>query len=176
MLRQLLVSRVRRYTALLVGCIALGAGGLGVVTASGAAAGDSDSGEQRPAFDEAAFAKALADAKQRERLREERRATPEARAARRRSRAAFSKLGAVESINLARQQFNRSLGSELWGAPRLREGEQIKRYLGTHGARIDRPGPVDGLLESTLPHIAVVENGEKVPVAQDLEDRGAYLD
>lgn len=102
----------------------------------------------------------------------DRRATPEARAARRDSRVAFHNLAAARALDVAREKFDAMISAPAWSGPRLGRGERIKRYLNDGSAEISTATGT-ALMESTIPLVAPDSSGVKRPVDLGLTDAGA---
>ena len=105
---------------------------------------------QRPAplDDDPAFRASFAAEQERIARRNERRATPEARAERDWSRTAHAQLGAAEALALARDRFAGILRAELDPLA----GLEVVSFLGDYTALVDQgPGEPDAVVESLLP-------------------------
>jgi YD repeat-containing protein len=123
-----------------------------------------------------AFAEAIADARAQGRLKAERRATPEARADRARSRRAFADAGTERAIEIAGDKFPAALASDVWHEPGLEPGDRVESYSGLYSATLERPnGRGSAIVESNVPLRARNERGDLQPVELALEDRGDTL-
>jgi hypothetical protein len=116
----------------------------------------------------------LRDASKRERARSRRRATPEGRAARTRSRTAYEDLTGGEAAALAKQQFGQLFGRSRQPGPRPGDG-RIERYVNDFTAVLDTGTTHPTLVESTEPLRVADETGTKRPVDLALEDQGSWF-
>ncbi|MDQ3933837.1 MAG: hypothetical protein M3340_04315, partial [Actinomycetota bacterium] len=102
-----------------------------------------------------------------------RRATPEAREDRSRSREAYRRLSPRDAAELAVDRFAQLFSPADGRLLQLHDGEKVKRYLGDHAALVDVPGQSSSVLvESMLPLRAEDEGGDLAPVDLDLTERG----
>jgi RHS repeat-associated protein len=125
---------------------------------------------QRPSPDIASIAAQMTDAKERRGKRRDWLATPAQREERRASRRAFTDLGPVGALRVAREEQPGVVSAPVWRPLQLRAGERIDGYLNDHTMRIDREGESsDGLAYSLDPFVAPDEQGRKRAVDLSLE-------
>lgn len=118
---------------------------------------------------------ALADVFERQRQREERLRSPEAREARERSRDAYRDSSPAEAVLVAKQRFPYIMLTGPWKGLNLPNGHRVRRYLGDHAAVVEtESGRGGSFVESVLP-LRVEEAGEKRPVDLTLEESGPDL-
>jgi YD repeat-containing protein len=119
---------------------------------------------------------------QRQKLREHqereaaRRATPEAKSERERSRHVHGNATGSEARELAKRAFKDELLSDVWEELPLRAGERIKSYSGRFSLIVERDGEeTDAVVESNVPLRVENEDGSLEPVELAFEDRGDHL-
>jgi RHS repeat-associated protein len=154
---------------LVAGALAAGGTAAQVDTSRGAVA------DVSPLADNPVIRQELADAMERAERRKADLDTPEARAERERSRTEFVDLDDAAAVDLAGEVFPGALRSDVWAGARL-GGGRVERYLGDFGARIEGPGGVALVVQSTVPLRALNASGEKQPVALALADRGGFFE
>ncbi len=118
---------------------------------------------------------ALQEADQRDQRERERRATPEARAERKRSQSAYQGDDGAQALRVAKAKFARLLDHPIWQGPEqsLRSGERINRYLSDYSVLIHEPSGPDALVESTVPLRSTDATGHPQPVDLTLERHGS---
>jgi len=103
---------------------------------------------------------------------EARRASPEARVARERSRTAFAGLGARAAEALAREAFPNVVDRPVDGAPELSAGERIVAYPTDHAAQVEFGGGKHGVIESIEPLATEISRGHREPIDLSLDQSG----
>lgn len=107
-----------------------------------------------------------------ERVRRERRRSPEEGAERRRSRFAHRGASAAEALRVARSEFPEATLARPYRAFELPAGQRVVRLVGDSSALIGQEGSSQrGLLQSYAPVVARTESGARAPVDLALGER-----
>lgn len=114
-------------------------------------------------------------AKQDEAERRARRRAPEAREARRRSGHAYRGQSRAEAIGLAKRELADELLTPIGTKIRLRPGEKLEGYTGTHGARVRDAEGRPGIVQSNTPLLARDAEGRRRPVELGLRDNDSFI-
>lgn len=145
-----------------------------LVTAAGAVAADDSRGPKKPvseSSDDPAVRAATAAEMERARRKAERRATPEAKAERRRSRTAFKGASRAEAIEILKRE-GKPLVEPMPVGPTLQEDERIERYLSDRSAQVVDASGQTKFIESSSPMLAKDAGGKQKPIDLRLERVG----
>jgi RHS repeat-associated protein len=100
--------------------------------------------------------------------------TAKSRAARRRSRTAYTRLSRKQALRLARRSFDEVFERPVWHGLNPGHGQQVRRYLDDFTVELqDDEGGKNSIATSTLPLRTLNGRGERVPVDLGLEASGA---
>ncbi len=108
------------------------------------------------------------EAEEREEARRRRRATPEARDERQRSRSAFRGKTAAQVLQIARDKGGEIVDTEVVGAFPRRAGRRVLDYLDDRVAVVEEPDGIRGIVTSQLPLRTKHGGRGRVPVDLDL--------
>jgi streptogramin lyase len=103
---------------------------------------------------------------------EAQRRSPEAFAARRASRTAFTNLDAASAARVATSTFKTLVDQRAGGAPKLPPGVRLLGYTGSRSARVTLAGGKQGAIESRQPIAAPAGNGRYSPIDLALHPSG----
>ena len=103
---------------------------------------------------------------------EARRSSPEAVAARERSRTAFAGLSASAAAKLADEAFPEVVDRRAGSLPRLPSGQEVVGYPTDNAAQVDLPGGKHGVIEATEPIAIETSRGRHEPLDLGLTETG----
>jgi RHS repeat-associated protein len=104
--------------------------------------------------------------------REAARMSPEAVAARRRSRSQFKHLDVAQAAKLARESYPDLVEHRDGAPPQLAAGERITGYPSDYSARLDLGSGRHALIESSAPMALETSHGRRAPLDLSLKDSG----
>jgi putative amidase-like protein len=130
---------------------------------------DSDN-PQGPTFDDPHSQRELADSRERENKRKERRQTAAAKEERRRSRTAYRDQSRREALARAEDSSPSAVHAPSWKPLRLREGERVTQYRGELSALVEKSNGKKALVQSFLPLRSTAGSGDEAAVSLELEE------
>jgi len=115
---------------------------------------------------------ALAQSQQDGEREKQRRATPQAREERMRSRSAYRGADGAKALEVAKGKFGREVSTPAWKSAGEETGQRVVKFLSDHSALIEAGSGPKSLVESVLPMRSTDQTGQPAAINLGLERHG----